>query len=83
MPNSRDNFATRPIRRNIVATVHNIGSNMYGQHISYQNDSDVWLPAYVNDLHEMHVNLYGDRLAQLNLNKADFHLEIDVKHRPL
>jgi len=83
LPNSRDNFATRPIRRNIVATVHNIGSNMYGQHISYQNDSDVWLPAYVNDLHEMHVNLYGDRLAQLNLNKADFHLEIDVKHRPL
>jgi len=71
----------RPSRKNIVATVHNLGSQVYGGHISYVNDSDTWLPSYVKDLSEMHLTIYNSKLEVASLNKQDCYIEIDLKCR--
>ena len=71
----------RPSRKNIVATVHNLGSQVYGGHMAYVNDSDAWLPSYVKDLSEMHLTVYNDKLETALLNKQDVYLEVDLKCR--
>lgn len=78
---SKTGVTPRPSRKNIVATLQNLGSQVYGGHIAYLNDSDTWLPSYVKDLSEMHLTVYNDKLETALLNKQDVYLEIDLKCR--
>jgi hypothetical protein len=79
LPDSKNSNSVRPSRKNIVATLHNLSEKVYGGHIAYVNDSDVWLPSYVKDLSEMHLSIYNTKLELAALNKQDVFLEIDLK----
>jgi len=79
LPDSKNSNSVRPSRKNIVATLHNLSEKVYGGHIAYVNDSDVWLPSYVKDLSEMHLSVYNTKLELAALNKQDVFLEIDLK----
>ena len=78
---SKTGSLQRPSRKNIVATVHNLGSQVYGGHISYSNDGETWLPSYVKDLSEMHLTIYNSKLEIASLNKQDCYIEVDLKCR--
>lgn len=74
---------SRPIRRNIVATVYNASQTNYGQMIHYSNPSDTWLPCYYHNIQDIRIQIYNDQLLPINLHKKDVHLEIDIMADPV
>jgi hypothetical protein len=73
-----DQGKTRPIRRDIVATVYNGTAVNYGQMIQYNNPSDTWLPSYYKNISQIGVRIYNDMLQTIPLHQKNIHLEIDI-----
>jgi hypothetical protein len=77
-PTNVDQAQVRPQRRNVVATVYNASQVNYGQYIQYANDSNCWLPCQAENISEIRVQIYGDRMNVIDLHKKDLFIEVDI-----